>query len=219
MEERMILAVSTGNGSPHKTRCLESVASQSAEHVHVYTDAAEQATPRGAMENQWRTIVASHLPHETIVALVDGDDWLPHKDCLSVVQDAHDAGAWVTWGSFRFADGRPGSAADYGSDDPRCTPFRMSHLKTFRLGLFRRLAIEELQRDGAWLEHARDLAVMLPIWEMCPAERRRFIADPIYTYNLASSFEWSASPADLAREQEDVAYVRSRPRLAREESL
>ena len=91
----MILVVSTGNASPYKRRCLDSVARQTVAHEHVYTDAAEQATPRGAMENQWRTIVASHLSHETIVALVDGDDWLPHKDCLSVVQDAHDAGGVI----------------------------------------------------------------------------------------------------------------------------
>ena len=217
----MILAVSTGNGSPHKTRCLESVASQSAEHVHVYTDAAEQATPRGAMENQWRTLEQAGQSYDgnTVAVLVDGDDWLPHPDCLARVQAEHEAGAWLTWGSFVFADGRPGIAAEYGADDPRSTPWRMSHLKSFRLGLFWKLDRGDVQRDGAWLEHSRDLAVMLPLYELCPPERRRFIPDVIYTYNLAASFEWTASPADLAREQLDVAYVRSRPRYAAVERL
>ena len=208
----MILVVSTGNGSPDKARCIASVAAQrGVEFQHIYVDAAGQSPSLGALQNQHDTI-AREAAADDIVALVDGDDWLPHPGCLARVQAEHDAGAWLTWGSFAFADGRHGIAAEYGADDPRSTPWRMSHLKTFRAGLFHRIKRADLERDGRWLTHARDLAVMFPMYEMCPAERRRFIPDTIYNYNLAASFEWSASVEDLQAEQVDVAYVRSLPR-------
>ena len=212
----MILVVSTGYAAPSKFRCLGSVASQKGvDFRHVYIDAAEQPTPRGAMQNQYEAIVNAASPDD-IVALVDGDDWLPHPGCLARVQAEHDAGAWMTWGSFQFSDGRAGSAAPHEpGDDVRSAPWRMSHLKTFRASLFRRIDPEpNFKRDGDWLVHARDLAVMFPLYELCPPERRRFIPETIYTYDLAASFEWTALPGDLLREQEDVAYVRSLDRLA-----
>ena len=216
----MILVVSTGNAAPTKEKCLASVAMQEGvDVVHRYVEAANQSPRLGVMQNRWGAITDNSLSPETIVAIVDGDDWLVTKDALAKVQAVHDAGAWLTWGSFELADGRPGCCAPYRDDDPRTTPWRMSHLKTFRLGLFQRIKLEHLQRDGQWLQHALDLAIMFPMYEMCPPERRCFIPDILYAYNLASSFEFNAPARDLRHEAEDVAYVRGLPRYERIEKL
>jgi hypothetical protein len=188
------------------------------EVVHSYTDAADQAAPLRKIANVHAAIAP--LPPDAIVVRLDGDDYLPHPKCLEVVKRAHDDGAWMTWGSFVFADGRAGTAAAMGAgEDPRTTPYRITHIKTYRAGLFQRIKEEDLKRDGEWLLHATDMAEALPIYEMCPPERRRYLAEILYVYDLGSSFEWSATEAELAREQEDVRYVRSRRPYARVESL
>ena len=216
-----ILVVSTGNAAPTKEKCLASVAMQEGVEVeHVYREAATQSPRLGVMQNRWEAIWdRRRVADEDIVAIVDGDDWLLTRDALAKVQAVHDAGAWLTWGSFELADGRPGCCARYGDDDPRTTPWRMSHLKTFRAVLFHRIQREHLQRDGDWLQHALDLAIMFPMYEMCPPERRCFIPDILYAYNLATSHEWNAPPDGLQHEREDVAYVRGLPRYERIEKL
>jgi hypothetical protein len=214
-----MIVVSTGNGSPHKERCIASVKAQrGVTFVHHYVDAAQQRHPVGALENL--NSVVMDLPRDEVVAMVDGDDYLPHDHCLSVVKRAHEAGAWLTWGSFVFADGRPGIAAPHPpGEDPRESPWRMSHLKSFRAGLFQSIRTEDLRRNGDWLVHARDLAIMFPMFDLCPPSRRHFISDVIYVYDLAASFEWSATEEELAHEQEDVKYVRTRERYAKLEVL
>jgi hypothetical protein len=214
----MIHVVSTGNGSPHKSRCIDSVLRQSWPHEHHYVDAAEQDPKRGALENL--SMLVREFANDDIVCMVDGDDYLPHENCLERVVREHVNGAWLTWGSFVFADGRPGIARQYTSgEDVRAAVWGMTHMKTFRAGLFHRIKEEDLRRDGEWLVHARDLAVMFPCYEMCPPARRRFISDVIYVYDLSASFEWSANEVDLAREQEDVRYVRGLPRYETIEAL
>ena len=216
-----ILVVSTGNAAPTREKCIASVDMQEGVDVHhVYVEASAQSPRRGVMQNRYEAItLGPWRSPETIVAIVDGDDWLVTKDALAKVQAVHDAGAWLTWGSFELADGRPGCCARYGDDDPRTTPWRMSHLKTFRLGLFQRIKLEHLQRDGQWLQHALDLAIMFPMYELCPPERRRFIPDILYADNLATRHEWNSPPDGLQREREDVAYVRGLPRYERIEKL
>lgn len=215
-----IVVVSTGQASPSKEKNLASVAGQRGVDIeHRYVESAgQQPRELGAMQNQYEAI--QNLHSEQVVCLVDGDDWLPHFECIARVAKEHDAGAWMTWGSFAFADGRNGMAGPYLPDEnPRAVPWKMTHLKSFRAGLFQRIKHADLCRDGDWLLHARDLAVMFPIFEMCPPERRRFISDIIYTYNLAASFEWTAKPDELAHEKADVEHVRGLPRYERVSAL
>ena len=215
------MVVSTGNAAPTREKCIASVHMQEGVNwAHYYVEAGTQMPRKGVMQNRYEAILDSDLwRSDDIVAIVDGDDWLITRDALAHVQRLHDAGAWLTWGSFELADGRPGCCAPYGDDDPRTTPWRMSHLKTFRLGLFKRIKLEHLQRDGVWLQHALDLAIMFPMYEMCPPERRVFVPEVLYAYNLATSHEWNSPPDGLQHEREDVAYVRGLPRYERIEKL
>ena len=217
-----ILVVSTGLASPNREKCMASVAGQrGVEFEHIYIEASER--PERLKVQNWYESISAHRggrPIATdVVCLLDGDDHLPHFDVLARVQREHDAGAWVTYGSYEQADGRSGCCASVDDDDVRTTHWRLSHLKTFRMGLFQRIDVGHLKRDGRWLAHATDLAVMFPVWEQCPPERRRFISDITYVYDLAASFEWSATPYDLQHEAEDVAYVRGLPRYERVAAL
>jgi hypothetical protein len=219
------LVISTAYRPPleAKEKCLRSVREQASVVVdHVYVDAAiMQTPPRRATENLYESIRYHWRGHD-VIALVDGDDWLTASYALArVAREYEDPECCLTYGSYRFADGRPGHAAKYGTlESVRRSPWRATHLKTFRVGLGLQLRHEWLQDlTGQWLERCVDMATMFPLMELAGLDRCRFIPDVLYTYNLASSWEWSATPVERAEEIRVESYLRRRKPLERLESL
>ena len=209
----MITVVSTGWKAPTKHKCLASVAEQiDVEREHVYVEASEQPHPAPkALENMSRVIRA--LPPDRIVALLDGDDWLAHPRALATVAEtyAESPQLLATYGSYIHEDGRMGHCASYGEMPPRQTrQFLASHLKTFRAGLFQRIAPGDLM-----LEHGQDVAIMLPILEMAGPKRARFMPHILYVYCSRTSFEFGADIAKLAQERACVEALYRRPVYAR----
>jgi hypothetical protein len=214
----MMTVISTGLKAPTRDRCLASVACQlEVDFHHVYLDAGLQTPPLSHFQNLINVIEA--LPDDRIVAAVDGDDWLAHPHALKTVQMAHLAGAWLTYGSFQFADGRPGFASAYLPDEnPRTARWKATHLKTFRAGLFKRIRHADLQLDGEFLPHGRDLAMMFPMIEMA-GPRAVFISDVLYVYNFSTSTEFTGDEAMRADEARMVKHVRALPPYERLSSL
>jgi len=130
---------------------------------------------------------------EDVVVHVDGDDWLACPDALRYVDEQyrrHDC--WVMYGQFRCSTG------DYGL----CRPFASatefgraretwvtSHVKTYRAGLFHRIAEQDPEyaclkdASGAWLDAAVDAALMFPLLELAGFERTRYSPRVLYVYN------------------------------------
>lgn len=154
----------------------------------------------------WRAL----LPDEVIVWLDGDDELLPWA--LRYVVEAHEKGAWVTWGQFMTSEGEVGFAGPVGPA-PRFEPWRATHLKTFRAGLVQRIDPEHLRDGYAW-----DQAVMIPCLEMA-AERATFLARIVHVYNIENSFMRNAPPEEQAREHEAVRRIRSYPRYRRLEKL
>jgi hypothetical protein len=201
-----MIVISTTYGAPNDARnkCIASVPRGTR---HVYIDAAEQSTPLSHFENLIAHL--GDLPPDEIVVSLDGDDWLL-PGALDRIQREHDAGALVTYGSYRYADGRPGHCRTMTPAElaqPRLAPWLASHPKTFRAGLFQKINPEHFRKDGQWLPHARDLALMFPLLEMA-GTRAHYIPDILYVYNYANSTEHNADAKTLAYERECVTYVR-----------
>jgi len=211
--------ISTGFRVPPEVRakCVSSVRAQFPPPIgpafeHVYMDAAEQSPPKAHFENLVEVI--GKLPDDRIVACLDGDDWLGPPNALCTVARYFAAGALVTYGSFRFADGRRGcpSGAYQLGEDVRRAPWKATHLKCFRAGLFKRIQHEHLKLpSGEWLPHARDLALMFPLLEMAGHGRVAHVAEEIYVYNYALSTEFTGGEDVRAAELECVKYVRGLP--------
>ena len=176
-------------------------------------DAAEQLPPKIITQNLYDTIGA--LDPDDVVVWLDADDWLAHDRVAERVIAMHDAGALVTYGQYITSDGQPGHCQAYVRHDYRREPWYASHLKTFRAGLFQKLAPEDLQLDGEWLSLAVDVAVMLPMMEMAGPDRVLFCDEVLAVYHAPSSFEASASPEDRAREKMVEARVRAKVRKER----
>jgi len=215
-----IYVVSTGFAPATREKCILSVRSQVRVDVkHIVIDAAEQHPRKGAMENLVDAV--KDLPDDAIVAHLDLDDWLARQDALLIVERMHAVGAWNTYGSLRFSDGRtaPWFRAYERNENVRTAPWMATHLRTWKAGLFKRIKPEHLKMNGAWLEHARDLAEALPILELSGFDRSAYCPETLVIYNYGSSTEHSADLETLALEKKCVAYIRALPPYERLEKL
>lgn len=210
--------ISTGFAVPADARrkCIESVRSQfrpplGPAYDHVYIDAAEQDPPKSHFENLIEVI--GKLPDDRIVACLDGDDWLGPPSALVTVARYFAAGAWVSYGSFQFADGRRGVPSEpyLPGENIRKVPWKATHLKAFKAGLFRRIKHEDFKMNGEWLPHARDLALMFPLLELAGPARTAHVRECIYIYNWANSTEFKGNAETRKAEAECVKYVRGLP--------
>ncbi len=183
-----MIVVSTGINAPTKERCIESVTRQTGvAPVHVYIEAADQHPPWSATANL-ASVIRPRAPREIVV--------------------------WLTYGSYVHADGRRGICAPYESTAYRVEPWKASHLRTFRAGLFQRIKPENLRFDLAV-----DQAVMLPMLEMAGAARVKFVPRVLAIYNYGNSYEHRASAYELAAERRAARAIRALPTYPRLERL
>lgn len=215
----MIHVISTGlNTAPTaKKACIDSAAQQTRLREHHIHDASEWDAPRAHFDYLVR-VIADLDPHDIVISL-DLDDHFSTPDALAIIERAHDLGAWMTYGSFKYSDGRTGFAAQSNSDTCRKDPWVMTHTKSFRAGLFKRIKVEHLKMNGEWLPHARDLALMFPMAEMAGPAHCIFLPHVTYVYHLETSGEWTGGDAFREEERKCVEYVRWLPKYERIESI
>lgn len=130
---------------------------------------------------RWRA-----LDGDEICVEVDGDDWLPNPNVLGYVNEVYkDPNVWMTSGSFKYHDGRPGFArAPQNFTDVRKQTFTLSHLRTWKSWLWKKIDEGDLKDEkGNYWNVAGDLAFMFPMFEMSGEEHYRFLSEILYIYN------------------------------------
>lgn len=212
-EKPIVVVIPSYNNSEWYQRNLDSVLSQNYSNFRVvYID---DASPDGTgklvkdylqkKDKERRTTLLQNIkrygslaniykgiwlcsPHE-IVANLDGDDWFPHENVLSKLNEVYsDPDVWVTYGQFvYYPTGDPGWAAQVEPEVIEQNAFRdhnwtTTALRTFYAGLFHKINIEDLLYQGGFFPMAGDLAYMWPILEMA-GTHSRFISDVLYVYN------------------------------------
>lgn len=193
-------------------KCIESVARQFRAPIGVDFEHVVLCNEQPHFQNLVDAI--GKLPDDRVVACLDADDWLGPPSALTTVARYFAAGALVTYGSFAFADGRHGNPSTaYGPEEVvRAAPWKGTHLKCFKAGLFKRIRLEHLKLpSGEWIPHARDLALMFPLLEMAGPKRRAHVAEVVYVYNWSNSTEFRGPNEVRAAERECVRYVRGLP--------
>ena len=123
---------------------------------------------------------------DEICVEVDGDDWLPNSNCLSKINEVYqDPNVWMTSGSFKYHDGRPGFNKPITStDNIRKSNFTLSHMRTWKAWLWNKIEDGDLKdNDGNYYSVAGDLSFMWPMIEMSGLDHFKFIPDILYVYN------------------------------------
>jgi len=130
---------------------------------------------------------------DDIVLLLDGDDWLSNKKVLSHINDLYnESDCWITYGQAIWTDGRKGFASQYSPEEyksVRKAPFRISHLRTWRAGVYHKIAEQDpnftclKDKDGEMYKWSWDTAVMFPLMELTPFEKLKYNETVLYVYN------------------------------------
>lgn len=232
------------NPGEYLTSCVESLLAQDAGNFEVLfvddasTDAAKDFVPpaglraklvrnstrMGAAYNYHHAILEHCNPTDVVVCL-DGDDALSCDDALSHIQALYARyGCWVMYGQYQETDGTPGISAPFASPRDFLTlrsQWRTSHIRTFRAGLYHRIADQDPEytcmkdSKGDWLQSAVDAAIIFPLIEMAGFERTHFSEKVLYTYNTVNP--GSHHYLDPGRQAEQFDEVRLKRPFARVE--
>ena len=147
-----------------------------------------------SLRNIYEGIHALNPEKNDIIVTLDGDDWLANDQVFNTLnQRYNETGCWMTYGSYlEFPQGTRGveSSAyrpeDLGDDsfNFREGKWRVSHLRTFKYGLWEKVEDEDfLDWNGEFYKTSIDKAFMYPMIEMA-RERTQFIDDILYVYNF-----------------------------------
>ena len=126
------------------------------------------------------------IPDNEICVEIDGDDWLPNSNVLSFINDVYkDENVWMTSGSFKYHDGRPGFAnPPRNFTNIRKQTFTLSHMRTWKSWLWKKIKEEDLKdNDGNYWSVAGDLSFMFPMLEMSGEKHFKYISEILYIYN------------------------------------
>lgn len=126
------------------------------------------------------------IPDNEICVEVDGDDWLPNSNVFGLINDIYsDSNVWMTSGSFKYSSGAQGfSSPPNKFTDVRKQSFTLSHLRTWKSWLWKKIKQEDLKdSDGNYWDIAGDLSFMFPMFEMSGEKHYKYITDITYIYN------------------------------------
>ncbi len=145
-----------------------------------------------ALENLHNAIM-NHCGPDDIVVILDGDDWFPNKKVLQYIDEQYkEHDCWILYGQASWTDGRRGFASAYSEQEfnnIRKVPFRVSHLRTFRAGLYHSMVHQDpscsgLKDDnGEFYKSSYDTAMMFPLLEMAGYDKTKFNDTILYIYN------------------------------------
>jgi len=152
---------------------------------------------RRILHNTWDAIVNFCGDPQSVIVTLDADDALIGRHALARVRREYDAGADVTVGSMLRLDKETSYIPDFNDPRGRRGGNVWQHLRTFRKYLFDAIDVDDLKRNGDWIDPATDWAFMLPIIEM--ARRPVYIPDLLCLYAPSSP-----TGATARREREEV---------------
>jgi glycosyltransferase involved in cell wall biosynthesis len=167
----------------------------------------------GAVSNIYRGCHACR--NEEIVVILDGDDRLATDFVLSSLNAYYNnPDIWLTYGqcveypSSTLGPSVPIAIQDLINPKIRKMTWRTSHLRTFYAGLYKKIKMEDLQYNGAFLDASGDLAIMFPMIEMA-REHAVFTPDIFCIYNNENPL----SDQKVKREKQLLydRYIRNKP--------
>lgn len=136
--------------------------------------------------NYNQVIRGMNIPDDEICVEVDGDDWLPNSNVLGLIHETYlNKDIWMTSGSFKYSNGAQGFSNPPSSfDNIRQQTFTLSHLRTWKSWLWKKIKEEDLKdSNGKYWSVAGDLSFMFPMFEMSGSKHYRHISTITYIYN------------------------------------
>ncbi len=169
----------------------------------------------GHLLNQYSAIYACTA--DSIIVILDGDDWLAHEHALQTIHEAYaDGTTWLTYGQFWYLKKdkkgfcKPIPPEVIEKNDIRAISWRTSHPRTFYAGLFHQIKFEDLLYEGYFYPKCADVATMFPMIEMA-GTHVKFIPDILYIYNDNNPISYHHDPSEQRKIE---AYLKTKERYA-----
>ena len=143
---------------------------------------------KGKMENMYHAV--RQAVDNTIIIVLDGDDWLAHDGVLKKLNKIYSTGpVWMTNGSYQEDPTnmvvKSGVNESYWDGNIRLKKWEFSHLGTFRKELFCKIKRKDLMNKKLeFWNTTSDQAMMWPMAEMASKEHFFPIHEPLYVYNF-----------------------------------
>lgn len=149
----------------------------------------------GALYGLVHAIPLLECVDDDVIVVIDGDDWLAHKDVFKKLREIYDEeGVYLTWGQCELFPAGP-SPIKYAQPIPemvirqklyRDIPFVFWHIGTFKYFLWKHIEDQDLRDSaGEYFMLMKDKATLYPMLEMA-GEKIRFIDETLYIYNVAN---------------------------------
>lgn len=154
------------------------------------------------------------LPDESIVVTLDGDDWFHDENVLTRVKAYYkNPKILIHFGQFIEYNGGLTHIGFTSKPDNlrtiRSNRWSTSHLRTFKLGLFRQIKEEDLRApNGNFWECTGDMAIIFPMVEMCADSRIGFTNDINMVYNVENPI--NDSKANTRKQQQYEQMLRKK---------
>lgn len=142
---------------------------------------------KGKMCNVYEAVYSAR--DNTIVVILDGDDWLANENVLSYLNKVYESGdVWMTNGSYAVDPTgeviKPNISDQYWEGTIRQKSWEFSHLGTFRKELFCKIKRKDfMNQQGQFWTTTSDQAIMWPMAEMAGPQNFRAINEVLYVYN------------------------------------
>ena len=162
--------------------------------------------------NYDQVIRGLNVPDDEICVEIDGDDWLPNSNVLGLINETYqDENVWMTSGSFKYHDGRPGFAnPPKNFTNIRKQTFTLSHMRTWKSWLWKKIKEEDLKDvSGNYWSVAGDLSFMFPMLEMSGENHFKFISDVLYIYNESNPL--NDHKVNMSKVSSTVNVIRNKP--------
>ena len=208
MPNHFSIVVPSYNCEEWVEKCIQSILSQDYQNYNVFyiDDNSKDSTKgkvslfkdariktyynsynKGKMQNIVE--VSRDLQPDTIIVILDGDDWFYDNTVLSHLDSVYsDENVWMTNGSYIIEPSNqvvsPEFSYDYWDGTIRHKSWQFSHLGTFRKKLFDKVKIKDfMDKQGRYWATTSDQAIMWPLAEMSGPKHHRSINKVLYTYN------------------------------------
>ena len=124
-----------------------------------------------------------------IFAIVDGDDSLCNENTVDIIlkEYSENLNLDALWTSHTWDINGMNISKDLPENiNPYQYPWVTSHLKTFRLDIFKEILSKNFKdMDGNWFERGYDQAIYLPVLHL--AKERKFLDEVCYLYRINSN--------------------------------
>lgn len=151
---------------------------------------------KGSCRNHFETLQKIDPKFNDVIVHLDGDDKFINQEALQIISNYYqNNNTWATYGNYVSRQGsvcKPTPVLPF-RDIFRNYGWIWSHPRTFRAHLIPHLKEQDM-KDGFnnWYSSAPDVAIFLPVLELCGNERIQFIDEDLIYYRIHNNNEHSS---------------------------